>query len=104
MNPTPLSNSGHSSAQRMRAYLIELQARITSAIEGVEGQRGARFFHRRKHLLAVRDIHLHADSLAAVADDFIGDGSCRLNVIVGDGDGKAIFHQAKRDRFTNPLA
>ena len=43
MNPTPLSNSGHSSAQRMRAYLIELQARITSAIEGVEGQRGARF-------------------------------------------------------------
>ena len=37
MNPTPLSNSGHSSAQRMRAYLIELQARITSAIEGVEG-------------------------------------------------------------------
>ena len=43
MNPTPLSNSGHSSAQRMRAYLLELQARITSAIEGVEGQRGARF-------------------------------------------------------------
>ncbi len=43
MNPTPLSNTGHSSAQRMRAYLIELQARITSAIEGVEGQRGARF-------------------------------------------------------------
>jgi coproporphyrinogen III oxidase len=30
-------------AQRMRAYLQDLQARICTAIEGVEGQRGARF-------------------------------------------------------------
>ena len=67
-------------------------------------QRGARFLHRCKYLFAVRDIDLHGDGVAAVTDDFIGDGSGRLNVVVGDGDGKTVFHQAKRDRFTNPLA
>ena len=67
-------------------------------------QRGAGFLHRRKYLLAVRDVHLHGDGVTAVADNFIGHGSGRFRVIVGDGDGKAILHQAKRNRFTNPLA
>ncbi|SSW86165.1 Uncharacterised protein [Klebsiella pneumoniae] len=67
-------------------------------------QRGAGFLYRRKYLLAVRDVHLHGDGVTAVTDDFIGHGSGRLRVIVGNGDGKPILHQAKRNRFTNPLA
>ena len=64
MNPTPLSNTGHSSAQRMRAYLIELQARITSAIEGVEGQRG--------------DEQAHGEADAAEQRDAINLSPCRI--------------------------
>ena len=67
-------------------------------------QRSAGFFHRRKHLVAVRDVHLHGDGFPAVAGDLIRDRFRRLFVVIRNSDGKAVLHQAKRDRFANPLA